>query len=281
MTEIKLGMTARDKIKAPFIAAGKDFEFRTTPVSIAGQLRGDVTAGANGVDFLVFAPQTVKLARKGIGDEAAYGRTNSDATEAETNLQRGGSTDGARDMAIEGIQISSLGCLVNYTDGGAVSGWGTAPTQEAVVRALAGQAAIVDPFGLIVPPQLQSPYLLEDALFVSLMRLSAVELKLDTSRPFNLGCARLFPGSAGASMLHSNGDPMVSNTFVFPEGILWQRDGKADSDLSLTLTLHREVVVPLNSVTLPGGAAVTPLKNVYQRIGIDLTGVSVSELAVN
>lgn len=285
MPTVNLAPTAREKIVAPYIERGQPHEFRSTPVSVAGQMRADIVAHSASIAFVVFAPQEVKLARKGIGDDIQYGRTNSEATEAETNLQKGGSTDGARDMAIEGIQLSGLGTLLDYYGGGTRLGWGegggAAPDNERVVRALNGESMLVDPFGLVVPPQLQSPYLLEDTLFVNLMRLTSLELKLDTSRPFNMGCARLFPGSAGASLLRSTGEPLNSNVFSFPEGILWQRDGKADSDLAITLKLQRELVMPISPVTLPGGSAPTIPLHVYQRIGVDLLGVSVSELAVN
>lgn len=283
MPEINLSMTAREKLVKPYLDRNEPHEFRTTPVSVTGQFVANVVAGANGICWAVFAKQTVKVGRKGMGDDIAYGRTLSEAQASDTNLQRGGSTDGARDMAIEGIQISGLGSLVDYYGEATPAAplWGTAPTNETIVAALQGTEALIDPFGLVVPAQLQSPYLLEDTLYQSLMARTSVELVLDTSRPFRLGCARLFPGSAGASMLKSSGLPEVANSFLFKEGILWQRDGQADSDLVVNMTLDRPLVLAMSQVTFPGGNAVATPLHVYQRFAIDLLGVSVSPLAVN
>lgn len=281
MPEIVLAQTAREKILQPYIDAKIPHEFRSTPISSVSQFKADyVSNTSNGTSFgfLYFAPQKVRFFRKGDGDQIDFGSIKVDSTEAESNLQRGGSTDGARDMAIEGIQITSLGALTKMAE---PFGFGQNPTHEGVVRALQGAAVLCDPFSLIVPSQLQSPFLLEDALFRALMSVSSLSLELDTSRPFKLGGARLYPGSAGQTMLHASGLPDASNVFPIKEGILWKRDGKSDSDLKLTLELHREVVVPITNVTPPGGNTPIPPANVYQRVAIDLLGVSVSELGDN
>jgi len=279
METINLAPTARQRIIQPYIDQKIPHEVRTTPVSGVMQLRGQVVASNDGIGWLVFKPQTVKFFRKGDGDVTPYGAANVEATDAESNLQRSGSTDGARDMAIEGLQISPNGRLVSFAAAD-LDNFGTDPTNEDVLAALSGTDLLVDPFGLIIPPQLQSPFLLEDAIFQNLMSLSTVRIELDTSRPFKLGLAKLYPGMAGESMLHSPGLPHVDNAFGFSEGIVWHRDGKSDSDLKLVLELHRNVVIPLSQVTFPGGSATLPAF-VFQRIAIDVLGVSVTELGTN
>jgi hypothetical protein len=281
---VNLAMTAREKIVKPYVDGLIPHEFRTTPVSSVGQLEGTVVSGGAGATYawVKFLPQVIKLFRKGEGDRLRLGALETDCTDAESNLQKGGSTDGARDMAIEGLQISGAGTIVKYfAHGVAPTGFGVAPTDETVIAALAGEAHICDPFGLVVPPQLQSPYLLEDSLFTRLMQLSTVRIELDTSRPFKLGLCQLYPGASGQSMLKSTGIPDASNQFLFKEGLLWKRDGKSDSDLKMVIELHRPVIMPISLVTLPGGAAVTAPTAVYQRIMVDLLGVSVSELGDN
>ena len=281
---VNLAMTAREKILKPYVDGLIPHEFRTTPVSSVSQFEGVVVAqpGSTTVAWLKFLPQTVKFFRKGDGDQIKVGALETDCTDAESNLQKGGSTDGARDMAIEGLQVSSAATILKYYAHGATpTGFGTAPTDEVVVAALAGEGHIVDPFGLIVPAQLQSPYLLEDALFTRLMQLSTIRIELDTSRPFKLGLAQLYPGSAGQSMLKSTGVPDANNAFMFKEGLLWKRDGRSDSDLKMVVELHRPIVMPISLVTLPGGQAATAPTHVYQRIMVDLLGVSVSELGDN
>jgi hypothetical protein len=278
MPEIKLAQTARDKILAPYEDSKTPYEFRTTPISAVMQFKGTVVATNDNTGWLVFQPQLVKFFRKGDGDSTVFGSATSDVTDAESNLQRGGSTDGARDMAIEGLQISPNGILTNL--GAGAGNFGTDPTDTDVLDALAGRAMLVDPFGVVTPAQLQSPFLLESCIFQSLMQLSTVRIELDTSRPYKLGVAALYPGMSGQSMLRSNGLPATNNLFGFPEGIMWKRDGKSDSDLKLILELHRKIVVPLSGVTLPGGSATIPIE-VFQRVAVDIIGVSVTELGDN
>ena len=280
MPEIVLAKTARQRILERYESGSIEHEFRTTPISSSAQFRGDVVNVANGVGFLVIRPQTLKFFRKGEGDQLEFGAGYSDATDAETNLQKSGSTDGARDMSIEGLTYQAAGVLVKYYEPDEqITGFGTAPTNEQVLAALRGQGVICDPFGLVTPPQLQSPYLLEDAIFQQVLKLSTIELQLDTSRPYKLGGADLCPASAGTSYLR--GSSSHSATYEFPEGILWQRDGLADSDLKVQVELHRDIVVPLSLVTLPGGANPQALKSVYLQTRLRLHGVSISELGQN
>jgi hypothetical protein len=280
MPDIKLAKTARDKILEPYEEGKIPYEFRTTPISAVAQMRGEVVATNDGIGWCLFRPQAVKFFRKGDGDTTVFGSVNnSDVTDAESNLQRAGSTDGARDMAIEGLQISPNGIVTQFAEAD-LDNFGTDPTDANVLAALRGQSMLLDPFGVVLPAQLQSPFLLESAIFQSLMQLSTVRIELDTSRPYKLGLASLYPGMSGQSMLRSNGLPATNNLFGFPEGILWKRDGKSDSDLKLIVELHRPVLVALSQVTFPGGSATLPA-NVYQRIAVDIIGVSVTELGDN
>lgn len=284
MPEVVLAKTARDKILEPYLSSMQQHEFRTTPLSSVAQFEATVVRDdpASTFAWVKFKAQTVKFFRKGEGDRLQLGAGETDCTDAESNLQKGGSTDGARDMAVEGLQISSGGSLVKYYNRGvAPTGFGVVPLDEDVRAALWGEGHILDPFGLIVPPQLQSPYLLEDALFTKLMQLSTVKIDLDTSRPFKLGLCQLFPGAAGQSMLKATGIPEAANQFMFKEGLLWKRDGRSDSDLKMTVELHRPLIMPINLVTLPGGNAATAPTHIYQRVMIDLLGVSVTELGDN
>ena len=281
--DIKLAKTARDKILEQYENGAQEYEFRTTPIMSVAQLQGDVVNvdTVNKIAYLKFKPQKVTFFRQGDGDQLNYGATKVNSTEAETNLQKGGSTDGARDMAIEGISLGSAGNIVQYfDDGAAIVGFGTAPTDEDVKAALYGQGQLCDPFGLVVPSQLQSPYLLEDMLFQEIVNKSTVEIQTDTSRPYQVGGADLMPGAAGSSFKRANGNPDTGNVFAFPEGILWQRDGKSDSDIKVVFELHRTLIVPISLVTPPGGTVLSP-KKVWQRLRMRLHGMSVSDLGNN
>lgn len=289
MTEpVKLAKTARDRMLEPYEASGTEHEFRTTPILSVNQLRGEVVnyyaASGAPVAFVKFMPQKVAFFRTGDDESCEYGSGKVPASEAETNLQKGGSTDGARSMAIEGIAIASNGTLIKYiedADAATALGWGQAPTDDTLLAALRGNERICDPFGVLVPAQLQSPYLLEDALFQDILRLSTIELTTDSSKPFKMGLAAMFPGFAGSSYLRSNGQPAHGNVFRFPEGISWNKDGERDSDLKVVLELHRPIVLPISVVTPPGGAVPVAPKKVFQRVAMTLHGMSIGDLGSN
>lgn len=283
MPEIKLAKTARDKILEQYEDSATEYEFRTTPIVSVGQLVGEVVNAdaVNKIAWLKFKPQKVVLFRAGDGDKIAYGAVDVAASDVETNLQKGGSTDGARDMAIEGLSLGSAGVIAQYFAAGApIVGFGTAPTDDDVKAALYGKGTLCDPFGVCVPPQLQSPYLLEDLVYQEIINKSTVEIITDTSRPYKVGGADLMPGSAGQSFRRASGNPDTGNVFAFSEGIVWNRDSKPDSDLKVIFELHRTIVIPLSLATPPGGTVMAPT-NVFQRVRMRLHGVSVSDLGNN
>jgi hypothetical protein len=280
MPEIKIGKTARDRILEPYESTGQDYEFRSTPISSVNQFVGNVVDVANGAAFLVFDAQELVYFRTGLGERIDFGAASVPASDAETNLQKGGSTDGARDMAVEGITFQQqANCVTFFSGATALSGFGTNPSDPRVISALRGNGVICDPFGLIVPPQLQSPYLLEEAVFQQIIKHSTISVELDTSRPFKLGGADLCPASTGNSSLRASAGAGL--VFKFDEGIAWMRDSKPDSDMNVRVKLHRPVVVPISLTTFPGGNAVTAPTTVYLRALMRLHGVSVTALASN
>lgn len=273
--------SARDLLAEQYEASQKDYRIRTTPYHSVGQFIGEVVdvQVAESVAFLKFAPQEVSFFATGRSDRIDLADETLRALFSETNLQKANSTNGPEDMAIEGLSFQRISYRAQYETHSA--GWGAALVDVGSQRAMLGRAPVVDPFGIITPPQLQSPFMLQDAIFQGLIKHSSVELRFDTSKSFELGLLDLLPCSNASSYLDANGAPSKESRFTLNEGLLWQRDGEPDSDLEMLVTLQRELVVPLSLVTMPGGNAAVAPRRVYCVAMGRLHGVSFGFAGVN
>jgi hypothetical protein len=273
--------TARQKIISEYEITGREMRLRTTPIHAVSQFVGTVVdvQTANSVAILKFAPQEVSFLQEGRGDRVALGPIDEKYSMAETNLQKGGSTNGANSMAIEGLSFQRIGYRTIYATG--VAGWGTPPTDADTLLAMQGRHPVIDPFGHITPAELQSPFMLQDAVFQGIIKHSSVTLKLDTSGDFELGLLDLLPCSNASSYLDANGVPSKESRFELSEGIVWNSDGQPDSDLELIVKLHRTLIVPISLVTMPGGIAAVAPTDVYVVAMARLHGLSVGPTGEN
>jgi hypothetical protein len=273
--------TAREKLIADYATTGQDMRLRTTPLHAVAQFRGTVVDAqtANSVAMLKFQPQEVSFFKAGRGDRVELGPENTKVSGAESNLQKAGSTNGANSMAIEGLSFQRVGYRTVYPTG--TTGWGTAPTDADTLKAMLGTNVVVDPFGLITPAQLQSPFMLQDAIFQSLIKHASVTIHLDTSNDYELGLLDLLPCSNASSYLDANGVPSKESRFELSEGIVWNADGEPDSDLELIVKLHRTIMVPISLVTMPGGIAPVAPTDVYVVAMARLHGLSVGPTGEN
>jgi len=225
----------------------------TQPYHSTAVFKGEVVDAdstfAPGVAFLKFAKnQVLSFFNYGLGDNVQLGGSAgaSVATDAETNLGKAASTNGAMDFVIEGIGFHTRGQRVQYaTTGVPVS----QVADPAVIAAVTGNGPIYDPAAILMPPQVQSPFNLEQGVFQSLLGISSLELTFDRQRIFPLGTVDLLPQAGGQSMLRANGLPTNDNRYRIPEGYLWRKDGMTDSDLLVTVTLQRDLIVPINRIT--------------------------------
>lgn len=227
----------------------------------------------------VLAGTRVEWFGYGVGEAITFARGTKVATEGDTNMSKGRRTNGIEDLCIEGISASLKGCRCDYA--GAVPPFTTQDaydgTDTTVINAHWGLAQLHDPAALIAPPQLNSPFNLESTLMTALAPNMAIEFEWDRQRVQKIGTLDEIPEGGAKSYLRSNGSPETRNRYRVPEGFLWRRAGKPDSEFVVRGTITDDIVVPLSLTTLSGQTAnyVVPAY-IYADIVIRLHGVAFS-----
>lgn len=249
--------TQRKRLLDAYAKNGKPFIARTIPYHSTGVLPFDVVDAdtTNGVAFAVARRNAqIVFFSYGVGEMVDLGGTIGfqRATDAETNQAKGSSTNGAQDYVIEGVGLSSRGMRLEY-DGAAEGYLDALATDADVEAAIQGDAAVFDPAGILTPPQMQSPFNLENGMFQALLGQASLNFQFDRKRIENIGTLEMLPQAGAASYLRANGAPEASNRYRIPEGYLWRRDGEPDCELQVTVTLQRPVVVPINLAAIWGG----------------------------
>lgn len=201
----------------------------------------------------------------GVGDAIPDGLGDTEASQDDdTNQGEARQTDGAEDFVIEGFSASCRSKRLIYT-GAAAAAIGAILTDPDLRAAYLGTSAtsasstppvIYDPAALTEPPQVDSPFNLEEGLFRAVAPHLAIKIDFDRGKHSDyIGTLEQFPEGAGKSYLKSNGEPSTNNRYRIPEGYLWRRQGQPDCEMALIGTLQRPVVVPMNSIQFPGLAA--------------------------
>lgn len=256
--------TQRKKLLNAYKDSGQQITCHTQPYHSTCVFKFDIVnfagAVAPGVAYAVArSNQKQTLFQYGVGDNINLGGSGQTiATEADTNLGKGSSTNGAQDFVIEGVGFHARSKRVTYAPGTGnlyVGGLGT-PTDPDVISALSGDVAIYDPAAINMPPQAQSPFNNEDGMFQALLGLISVEFLFDRKRVEKIGTVDTMPCASAKSYLRANGNPEQSNMYRIPEGYLWRRDGQPDSEFTAQLQLQRPLVVPINGIVpyVTGGA---------------------------
>lgn len=249
---------AYEKYGAPYIVSTKPYHSTRT-------LRLDLVDHDDTAQYayLIARPQKLEFFAYGVGDNVRFGSVQRTANDADTNLAKSRSTNGAADLVIEGIGFHCRGYRAEDGSAAPFDGGGA---DTDVVAAIAGERPIVDPSSIYLPPQVYSPFNLENAIFNGLLGYLSVELEWDRGRVEKLGTMDLFPQAGGASLLRSNGLPASKNRYAIQEGYLWKGDGKADSELIVRVQLEEAVVIPVTLNDDPEDAAtVRP-----SRVDVDL-----------
>ncbi len=250
MSDVKpLFQTQRSRVLKLYAEANQPFIASTMPYHSVRSLRVDVVDAdvTNGLAWgVVRRGQTMDFFGYGVGDRITLGNvTNFSATEAETNLAKGKSTNGAADFIIEGVGMSCRAMLINYTIGSGVI-VPVAPTDPDVIAAFAGTLPVWDPASIFMVPQGQSPANLENGFLQALMPLMSLEFEWDRKRTAKIGVCDCLPQAGGSSYLRANGVPSSDNRYEIPEGYVWRRDGEPDGEFMARVTLERTLVVPLS-----------------------------------
>jgi len=245
----------RKQVLDAYKAANQAFTASTKPYKSTGEFNFAVVnhQAAGNLAFAV-APEQQKVEWFGYGLGGVVSGTGTAlgiglvAREDDTNVSKARSTNGAEDFVIEGMSASARNyrALFSAADIGSLDqvAPGGPPTAE-VLAALTGQQPIVDPAAAIVPPQVGSPFNLEQVLMEAIAPHIAIEFEWDRSRVEKVGTLDQIPEGGAKSFLHAHGDPATANRYRIPEGYLWRRDGQPDSEFIVRGTLVRPVVIPI------------------------------------
>lgn len=279
----ELFQTQRSKLVEVYRNAGVPFEATTQPYKSQGTFVGEIVSpepsvAAATMAHLVFrAGQEVTLFTFGEGDSIPDGFGGQyRATDAETNQASGSKTNGAVDFVIEGVSASMKGARIQYPAGTAGTAGVPITDKDLVVlyngTPLNGQKPppmILDPAALATPPQMFSPFNLEQTLMTALAPSMAVEFEFDRKKTFHIGTMDEIPEGGAKSFLRSNGDPRTDNRYRIPEGFMWRRAGEPDSDFAIILTLWDPVVIPITIIGL-FGATQSPVV-IPTNVAVDIT----------
>jgi hypothetical protein len=195
------------------------------------------------------------------------------ANEADTNISKARTTNGAEDFVIEGMSASARSLRFNFVIPGAAT-----ITDANVISALSAGIPIYDPAALYVPPQLQSPFNLENGLYRHMAPYVALEFEWDRQRIVKMGTLDQIPEGGGNSYLRSNGEPSTNDRYRIPEGYIWRREGEPDSEFIARGTLQDVLAVPVLAVSVPVTgtvAAVTVPISAFVDVVLRLHGLAV------
>lgn len=258
--------TQRSCLLDAYKEAGQAITCRTIPYHSTTYFQLDVvnfSAGVSpGTGYAVARKnQSRTLFNYGVGNQVSLGGLGGQttATEADTNLGKPSSTNGAEDFVIEGVGFHARNWRAAYAPGtGNLYGGADRPTDATVLSSLTGDVAMYDPAASNLPPQVQSPFNLENGIFQSLLPLISISFLFDRKRTEKIGTVDVMPCTSAKSYLRANGEPSMNNMYRIPEGYLWRRDGQPDSEFTAQLNLERDLVVPINGILPYVQGATTP-----------------------
>lgn len=269
--------TQRTALIEKYTKAQQEFKASTKPYKSTLQLVGTASANSNAsVSFIVFlAGQQLEWFSYKVGEAIPYGpgAATRKALEDDTNLSKARQTNGIEDFCIESISMTCRSRRVNYTT------FVSAPlvlTDPNVSAATKGLASLVDPASIVAPPQVMSPFNLEDLMLEAIKPHLAIEFEWDRRYVEKIGTADQIPEGGAKSFLRASGNPETSNRYRIPEGYLWRREGEPDSEFIVRGTLVENVVIPVNNITFPLAAEPSLVTNVFLDLVVRLHGLSVS-----
>lgn len=270
--------TQRRIMYESYAAAGQPFSASTKPykstVTFGALIVNSIAAV--GVSFAVFPVQrrewfSYKLNDPVPGNELLP--TYRTALESDTNISKPRTTNGAEDFVIEGMSASCRNTRLVYAAGSLPA----AITDPNVVAALSGLESMLDPGSLVSPPQVNSPFNLEQVLYRAIAPHIAVEFEWDRSKVVKMGTLEQIPEGGANSYLRTSGVPSTDDRYRIPEGYLWRREGQPDCEFITRATLVENVVVPLLNIQLPSAVTLVTVaaSQVYIDCVLRLHGLSV------
>jgi hypothetical protein len=256
-----LFMTQRRRMIESYKAAGEPFSASTKPY------KSTISFTYTTVNYISASSVAWLIAQGGqnfdyfgykIGDNVP-GNTASapgyrSATEGDTNLSKARTTNGAEDFVIEGMSASHANTRLNFGIGNSASPPNI--TDNTVTQAIAGIVPMADPGSLYSPPQIFTPFNLEDMPYRALAPNVALEFQWDRGKIVKIGTLEQIPEGAANSYLRASGEPSTNDRYRIPEGYLWRREGQPDSEFIVRATLTQPVAIPV--LTVLGPSSSTP-----------------------
>jgi hypothetical protein len=272
-----LFMTQRRRIIEAYKAANEPFSASTKPykstVTFTYQATNPIVESSV-VWYIAPTGQSTDWFSYKIGDQVpgntfgAYATPYRAATEADTNISKARTTNGAEDFVIEGMSCSHRSVRGDFSPTSEDQLSPTDITDLTVQSCIGGNVPIWDPGALYLPPQCQSPFNLEDTLFRALIGHVSVEFEWDRSKTVKIGTLEQIPEGAANSYLRASGEPSTNDRYRIPEGYLWRREGQPDSEFVTRGNLTEPVAIPMLAVLCP--SSTTPVLIYPTSIHIDV-----------
>lgn len=254
--------TKRKEILAVYDQSGQKYRASTRPYKSTVQLSWNVVdqqppPAAQAVAYAVARKaQVLEFFGYGLGDAIPFGPAGvtRQANEADTNQSKGRRTNGVEDMVVEALSCTQRSLRVAYA-AGAYTG-----ADASVIAASLGKAALFDPAAILGPPQMFSPFNLENPFLTAVAPHLSLTFEWNRELIEKVGTLDEIPEGAAKSFLRASGDPRNDNRYRIPEGYGWRREGEPDCEMIIRATLAEDVVLPISLVGINGvpGTIVTP-----------------------
>lgn len=278
--------TQREKLLDAYGVEGEDYILSTMPYHSAASLEFEVVEGDvnQGVAIAVARKgQEINFFDFGRNQRITMGAdAQHKVTRADTNLTKANSTNGASDFVIEGIGLSCRAARIRYETN--EFDWpisGSTPTDTDVLNALAGKAPVIDSASLFMPPQVQSPFNLENAPFQAALPFMSLLLNFDENTIKPLGTLDMLPQAGAASYLRANGEPSAENVFRIDEGYVWRREGQTDGEFYASVKTEEPLVMPITLCHPPGSTTEVIPDSIYLDIVMRVFGIEVEGVSQN
>ncbi|TXH58008.1 MAG: hypothetical protein E6Q97_03200 [Desulfurellales bacterium] len=260
-------VTGRDQMMKRYVDAGKPFYLSTLKYWSTATFSMRVVNAGNGVAFAVLSRnQRVSAFDYAINSPKAdgFGGTTILASYTDTNLTKPRQTNGSDEMVIEGLSLSVRDVRARFAEADI-----PANLDPEVLAAFRGLRPFMDVGALFRPPQLDSPFRLEDALGRLIRPRVSCTFVWDGQNNEKVGLASHCPDLPAASYLTAAGEPTEKNIYNLPEGWIWNKPGsERDTELHLDLVSEQTAIFTINGVQFPGAA-----NGVYtypQELAVDL-----------
>jgi hypothetical protein len=277
---------AYNRYKQQYDAAGKSYhcaerEYYSTG-SVTFNVDGNpiVVTGQYDRYILHATPlQTAQLFAYKVGDPmqvantfTAGGQGTRTADFSDTNILRAYETND-EDFAVRGIGFRTKSIRLEFTPSAA---WGEASFPADFTNVVTtGTGYIDDPGSHLVPPEIDSPLVLQDTLGRAISQRLRIREVWDNRASDDIALARRMGPAGSDSYLKSLGDPKTWNVLRLDPGLMWNRpNAEFDTRFNLECTLAEDIwtIVSWPQALLASNATIGTLTKVHVDYSVILVG---------